>query len=204
MYLCTVFSVQLEMGKFDQYNIPLKGLKTESHLFEFDLDNDYFKKIDSPEVQQGAVKAKLTVLKKASLYELSFNLEGTIQVPCDRCLDDMDLPILYKEKIQVKFGESFSEDGDIVIVPEADGGINIAWFLYEFIVLNIPMKHVHAPGECNKTMVTKLKKHITRKKSDDDDDAESIDLGEEDDDFTVEETTTDPRWDGLQNIFENN
>jgi uncharacterized metal-binding protein YceD (DUF177 family) len=65
--------------------------------------------------------------------------------------------------------------------------------------LNIPIKHVHAPGECNKTMVTKLKKHISRSK--DDDEVESV---FEDDDLEVEDTATDPRWDGLQNIIDNN
>lgn len=34
----------------------------------------------------------------------------------------------------------------MVIVPEEDGYINVAWFMYEFIALSIPMKHVHAPG----------------------------------------------------------
>lgn len=191
------------MAKFDEYNIPLKGLKAENQVLEFDLDDQYFKKIDSPEVQHGNVKAKVTVTKKTNLFELSFNLAGLIQVPCDRCLDEMNQPIQYKEKLQVKFGDSFSEEGDIVIVPETDGGINIAWFLYEFIVLNIPIKHVHAPGECNKTMVNKLKKHITRRKNDDDDNVEDVDL-DDDDDLSVEEPATDPRWDGLQNIFENN
>ncbi|MHB9140246.1 MAG: YceD family protein [Paludibacter sp.] len=191
------------MAKFDEYNIPLKGLKAENQVLEFDLDDQYFKKIDSPEVQHGNVKAKVTVTKKTNLFELSFNLAGLIQIPCDRCLDEMNQPIQYKEKLQVKFGDSFSEEGDIVIVPETDGGINIAWFLYEFIVLNIPIKHVHAPGECNKTMVSKLKKHITRRKNDDDDNVEDVDL-DDDDDLSVEEPATDPRWDGLQNIFENN
>lgn len=191
------------MAKFDEYNIPLKGLKAENQVLEFDLDDQYFKKIDSPEVQHGNVKAKVTVTKKTDLFELSFNLAGLIQIPCDRCLDEMNQPLQYKEKLQVKFGDSFSEEGDIVIVPEADGGINIAWFLYEFIVLNIPIKHVHAPGECNKTMVSKLKKHITRRKNDDDDNVEDVDL-DDDDDLSVEEPATDPRWDGLQNIFENN
>ena len=191
------------MAKFDEYNIPLKGLKAESQVFEFILDNQYFKKIDSPEVQRGNVNAKVTVAYKTNLFELSFTLDGIIQIPCDRCLDDMNQPIQYKEKLQVKFGESFSEDGDIVIVPESDGAINIAWFLYEFIVLNIPIKHVHALGECNKTMVSKLKKHITRQKSADDSDAEDITF-DDDDDISVEETATDPRWDGLQNILENN
>ncbi len=190
------------MSKFEKYNIPLKELKTETQVFEFDLDENYFKKIDSPEVQHGNIKAIVTVRKKTGLYDLNFELNGIIQIPCDRCLDDMNQPIQYKEKIQVKFGDKFSEEDDIVIVPEADGGINIAWFLYEFIVLNIPIKHVHAPGECNKTMVSKLKKHITRQRTDDDD-LDDIDF-EEEDEIPTDETTTDPRWDGLQNIFENN
>ena len=191
------------MPKFDEYNIPLKGLKADSQDFEFNLDNQYFKKIDSPEVQRGNVKAKVTLVSKTNLFELSFYLDGVIQIPCDRCLDDMNQSIQYKEKLQVKFGESFSEEGDIVIVPESDGAINIAWFLYEFIVLNIPIKHVHVTGECNKTMVSKLKKHITRQKNVDDDEAEDISF-DDDEDISVEDTATDPRWDGLQNILENN
>jgi uncharacterized metal-binding protein YceD (DUF177 family) len=168
------------------------------------LDNVYFKKIDSPEIQKGDIKAKVNVQKKLSTYELQFLLDGSVIIPCDRCLDDMVQPIHYKEKLQVKFGNAFSEEDEIVIVPEADGAINIAWFLYEFIVLNIPLKHVHATGECNKTMVTKLKRHITRQKDDDtEDDSSAVEL-DDDDDFTPDEIQTDPRWDSLQNIIENN
>jgi len=193
------------MSKFELYNIVLKEIINETRVFEFDLDNVFFKKIDSPEVQIGNVKAKVSVHKKVNTYELSFVLDGAITIPCDRCLDNMEQPIHYKEKLLVKFGEKFSEEDEVVIVPESDGAINIAWFLYEFIVLNIPMKHVHPTGECNKTMVGKLKKHITRQKSDDDDDDDISALEfDDDDDFTTDEKQTDPRWDGLQNISENN
>ncbi|MDD4990761.1 MAG: DUF177 domain-containing protein [Paludibacter sp.] len=191
------------MSKFELYNIVLKDLDTETRTFEFDLDEVYFKKIDSPEVQKGDVKAKVSVQKKLSTFELQFTLEGSVIIPCDRCLDDMVQPIHYKEKLQVKFGDKFAEEDEIVIIPESDGAINIAWFLYEFIVLNIPIKHVHPTGECNKTMVTKLKRHITRQKDDDDDDTSSIEI-DDDDDFSTDEIQTDPRWDGLQNITENN
>jgi uncharacterized metal-binding protein YceD (DUF177 family) len=191
------------MSKFELYNIVLKDISNETQVFEYDLDNAYFKKIDSPEIQKGDVKAKVSVQRKLSTYELQFALEGSVIIPCDRCLDDMTQPIHYKEKLQVKFGNSFSEEDEIVIVPETEGAINIAWFLYEFIVLNIPLKHVHATGECNKTMVTKLKRHITRQKDDDDDDSSPVDF-DDDDDFTPDETQTDPRWDSLQHITENN
>ena len=189
------------MSKFEQYNIVLKDITNETRVFEFDLDDQYFKKIDSPEVDKGNVKAKVSVKCVQTTYELLFTLEGSVIIPCDRCLDSMVQPIHYKEKLQVKLGAEFSEEDEIVIVPESEGAINIAWFLYEFIVLNIPIKHVHPAGECNKTMATKLKKHITRRKDDDDiEDETELD----DDDFTIEDTQTDPRWDGLQNIIENN
>ena len=191
------------MSKFELYNVVLKDISNETRMFEYDLDNTYFKKIDSPEIQRGNIKAKVSVLKKQSTYELQFLLEGSVIIPCDRCLDDMEQPIHYKEKLLVKFGTSFSEEDDIVIVPESEGAINIAWFLYEFIVLNIPMKHVHASGECNKTMATKLKKHITRQKDDNDDESSPVEF-DDDDDFTPDEIQTDPRWDSLQNITENN
>ncbi len=190
------------MGKFELYNIGLKDISNETRVFEFDLDDSYFKRIDSPEVQKGNVKAKVSVQKKLTTFELQFVIDGIILIPCDRCLDDMEQPIHYKEKLQVRFGDKFSEEDEIVIIPESEGAINVAWFLYEFIVLNIPIKHVHPVGECNKTMVSKLKKHITRQKDDDDDDSTPLDF--DDDDDISDEIQTDPRWDGLQNITENN
>jgi len=190
------------MSKFEQYNIILKDLTTESRVYEYLLDDLYFKKIDSPEAQKGNVKATVTVQKKQTTFELRFNLDGEIYIPCTRCLDDMEQPIHYKEKLQVKFGDKFSEENEIVIIPESEGSINIAWFLYEFIVLNIPIKHVHVSGECNKTMVNKLKHHITHRKDDEEDETD-IDYGDESD-FSEDEIQIDPRWESLQNITDNN
>lgn len=194
------------MPKFEQYFINLRDLKSDSQVFEFTLDNVYLKKIDSPEVKEGNVKVFVTVKKKLNIFEFAFLLKGVVQVPCNRCLDEMEQPVECREKLQVKFGNRFSEENDTVIVPEAEGGINIAWFLYEFIVLNIPIKHVHPPGECNKAMMSKLKKHITRQKSDDDDSLQEgiLDIDDDDDVDNNEDAQTDPRWEGLQNIFENN
>ncbi len=192
------------MSKFGQYNIVLKDINEEVRTFEFSLNDEYFAKIDSPEVKKGLVGAKVSVKKKIGVYELSFILDGVIQIPCDRCLDDMNQPIHHEDVLQVKFGASWSEENEIVVVPEAEGSINIAWFMYEFIVLNIPIKHVHAPGECNKSMVTKLKRHITRQKDDTDDNG-LFDFDDSDDDTIVDDTQVDPRWESLQNInFDNN
>jgi len=191
------------MSKFEPYNIKLKDLKNPTEVFEYDITDDFFKKIDSPEheVEKGRVKAKVTVVKKEKIFEMNFEIDGTVLVPCNRCLDDMEIPVNYKEKLKVKFGQSFSEENETVIVPESEGAINIAWFLYEFIVVSIPIKHVHAPGECNKTMVSKLKRHIAHHKDADDDEP---DIEFDDDELVDEDIPIDPRWDALQNFTENN
>ncbi|MDD4199620.1 MAG: DUF177 domain-containing protein [Paludibacter sp.] len=192
------------MSKFGQYNIILKEIADGVRAFEFDLNDEYFTKIDSPEVKRGNVKALVCVQKKNSTYELSFKLEGIILIPCDRCLDDMEQFIRHEEKIEVKFGSNYAEENEVVIVPESEGSINIAWFLYEFIVLNIPIKHVHPPGECNKSMIDKLKRHITHQKGDTDDNV-LFDIDEDGSDAVAEDTQIDPRWESLQNInFDNN
>ncbi len=194
-------STKSSMSKFGQYNIPLKNIVDETRIYDFDLNNEYFAKIDSPEVSRGHLGARVTVLKKNEVFELRFEIQGVIFIQCNRCLDDMEQPIKHTDIIQVKLGTTYSEENETVIVPESDGAINVAWFMYEFIVLSIPIKHVHAPGECNKMVMTKLKRHIARQK----DDTEENPLFDDDGDDTIsDEPQTDPRWDGLQNInFDN-
>jgi uncharacterized metal-binding protein YceD (DUF177 family) len=190
------------MSKFSQYNIDLKEIADSQQTFNFLLDDDYFKKIDSPEVQRGNIEAVVTVKKPVEgMFELHFSLDGYATLACNRCLDDMRQPVTYKEILKVKFGTTLSEEGDTVIVPEAEGQINIAWFLYEFVALNIPIKHVHLPGECNKQMMTKLKRHLTH--STDDDSPDMGDIMDDDDDVLPTENEPDPRWDDLKNIFDN-
>ena len=86
---------------------------------------------------------------------------------------------IWIKPLRVKFGEEYSEDDDLVTVAENEGILDVAWFIYEFIDLNIPIKHVHAPGKCNPAMIEKLNEHSAARS------------GEE------EEETVDPRWEAL-------
>lgn len=185
------------MSKFESYNIDLKRLAAGTHLFEYELDEEYFKKIDNPEVQKGKLAAQVKITVLQDFFSVFFEVNGAILVPCDRCLDDMELPIAAKDTLQVKFGPDYGEEGDVMLVPESDGTLNVAWFLYEMIALAIPIKHVHAPGMCNKTMATKLKQHMAYQATDEDDD---VDFGF-DDDTTDKKPMADPRWNRLLNIL---
>ena len=193
------------MGKFDTYKIDLKGMLTDTQSYEFLLDNLYFANIDGPEVQKGKVNVRLDVRKTSHAFELTFQTEGIVWVACDLCLDEMEQPVSSTDKLLVKFGHEYAEEDDnLVIIPEDEGIINVAWYMYEFIALAIPMKHVHAPGHCNQDMKRKLSELLCVESDDmsGDDSDEMEDLPDTMNDD--KETPIDPRWNELKKILDNN
>src|SRR5690554_2639663 len=134
------------------------------------------------------------------MFEFNFDINGVVKVPCTRCLDDMDQEVDTRNRLIVKFGKEYSEESDeIVIIPEDEGEINIAWFLYEYIALTIPIKHVHPAGECNRIVSSKFRKHraVSVDEGDDDNDGDT-----DDENFSEEEesTSSDPRGYALKGL----
>ena len=163
------------MAKFSLYKIPLKNLSPGVNTFEYELHNKFFEAIDGDEFRKGDVNVILNVRRTSSSFEFNFDIEGVIKVSCTRCLDDMNLDVDTESRLIVKFGSEYSEDSDeIVIIPEVEGEINIAWFLYEFISLTIPIKHVHPTGECNRVVSSKFKKHRAVSVDDEEDDSDDL------------------------------
>ena len=201
-------SPELTIGaleKLDKYQIDLKGMREDVEKFVFHLDDSFFADVDATDVRKGKVEVSLSVRKTSHAFDLHFHTEGVVTVTCDRCLDDMEQPVASDDTLHVKFGPDYAEDADNwVTAPEEEGIINVAWFIYEFIVLAVPMKHVHAPGECNEAMSTRLNQYLctTPDESDDEDDDEEdslSDVAEEAGDRPI-----DPRWNELKKILDNN
>jgi len=160
--------------------IDLKGLKEGVNHLEFDLDDTYFKAVDAPEVSRGNVHVSLDIVRNGNdFFTLDFHEVGTMMISCDRCLDLMEQPIETTQRLEVNFGTENSEEGDLVTVAEDEGILDVTWYLYEFIALAIPIKHVHAPGKCNSAMVRALEEYSAARS------------GEED------EQPMDPRWEAL-------
>ena len=98
------------MGKFKLYNVDLKNLTPGIHEFEYLLENKFFVDIDGDQVQKGKVKVYLTVKRSSMMFEMNFQIEGVVMVPCDRCLDDMEIPIDTHNRLVVKFGKEYAEE----------------------------------------------------------------------------------------------
>lgn len=193
------------MGKFSAFKLPLKSLPVGSHDFDYHLDKEFFQNMENSDIRDGNIDVHTTVVNKGQYYDLTFNIKGELTLLCDRCLDEMQLPVETQYHIIVKYGPDFNDDSDDLLeIPESDNFLNVAYMIYDTIVLEIPIKHVHPLGKCNRAMSSLLRKH--RAPGSLDDDAE---LQEEllDDDLLEESdstASTDPRWDALKNLTDDN
>ena len=171
------------MCGLESYKIDLKGVKDETTRLDFDLNDDFFGALDGSQLEHGALHVSVSIRKMAGFFELLFHTEGSVVVTCDRCLDDMNQPIETDNKLMVKLGDTYSEDDDTVTIDENEGMLDLSWFIYEFIMLAIPIKHVHAPGKCNSAMTQKLEELSGAVRSSEE-----------------EEEAIDPRWEKLKNL----
>ena len=53
----------------------------------------FLRRIDAPEIKKGKVNVELNAVRNNDLFELNFDIEGSVNIPCDLCLDDMEQPI---------------------------------------------------------------------------------------------------------------
>ena len=144
------------MCSLELYKIDFKGLKEAETECEFDLGDDFFAALDGSQLEHGTLHVSVSIRKMAGFFELLFHTEGSVTVSCDRCLDDMEQPIETDNRLTVKLGDAYSEVDDTVTIDENEGILDVSWFIYEFVMLAIPIKHVHAPGKCNSAMTQKL------------------------------------------------
>ena len=171
------------MCSLEHLKIDLKGLKEAVAAYDYDLGDEYFNALDGSQLEHGALHVSVSIRKMTGFFELQFHTEGTVTISCDRCLDDMEQPIVADNTLIVKLGDTYSDEDDTVTIDENEGILDMSWFIYEFIMLAIPIKHVHAPGKCNSAMTQKLEELSGAVRS-----------GEE------EAEAIDPRWSALSEL----
>ena len=128
------------MEVLDHFSIPFLGLKVGLHQLKFEVDNSFFAEYQNSLVQKGEITIHLELDKRSHMAVLEFSLVGSVVTDCDRCTEDINLPIDGNYTLHAKYSEEDMEPTDeiIYIHPRLDK-LNVAQFIYEYIHLSIPM-----------------------------------------------------------------
>ena len=170
------------VDRLAEYKIAHRGLGEGRHVFDFVLDDNFFNCFDATKGTQGAVNARVEILKSSLLMEVRIKIDGSVKSACDRCLGELDLKVEGEMEMYVKQSEreSGKEDDFIVLAPE-DDFLDLSTCLYEVYMLNYPIRVVHEDGECDGEMEEMLGKYLKEEK----------------------DKPTDPRWDELKKLINN-
>ena len=170
----------------NEFLIPFIGLKLGKHQFEFEIKKAFFDRFDYHEYEDCDIKVNVVLEKKSTMLELEFKHKGTVNVPCDLTNEMFDLPIKGKIKVVVQFGEAFNNDNEeLLILPHGEHQIDVSQYIYEMIVLSVPLKRVH-PGIKEGTLKTETLEKLTIKEQKKE---------------SKKEENTDPRWDKLKQLL---
>ena len=173
----------------NEFLIPFVGLKVGKHQFEFQINNTFFDRFDYHDYESSDIKVNVVLEKKSTMLELNFKQKGTVNVPCDLTNELFDLPIKAKLKLVVQFGEDFNNDNEeLLILPHGEFQIDVSQYIYEMIVLSVPLKRVHTgikDGTLDQEIIKaldqlKVKKPKTK---------------------SITQENIDPRWDKLKQLL---
>lgn len=171
------------MDRRRDFYIQFEGLKEGLHHFDLEVDDAFFSNFEGSLIEQGQLRVSLDLEKKSTMMELVFSIEGSVTRACDLCGDPLDVPVSLQQKLIVKFGEEEEESNDdLTFIPPSAFEIDVAPYIYEFIVLALPFRNVHPEGECNPEALELLNKLNAQK----------------------EDTGIDPRWNKLKQLKNDN
>lgn len=147
------------------YIVPLNGLSAGKKTFSWHIGKEFFVEFDSSDILDSDISAEVIVEKSGNYIGVDCRLDGEITVPCDRCLEDLKVPVSELIKLSVKFGSepvdasaSVKADGEreSVYLSKDEASLDMAQIIYDYSMLALPLQRVHAEGECNPDAVKYL------------------------------------------------
>ena len=176
------------MKDLKEFDISFIGLKEGNHQFEYIIENKFFDFFKYDEFNNSNVKVDLSFLKKATMFELNFQFSGWVEVACDLTNELFHQPIEAEIDLIVNFGNEYNDENEeLLVIPHSEFKINVAQYIYEAIVLNVPLKRIH-PGVEDGTLESDVLEKLKE--------LEIKDLDEEIEEQDIKEI--DPRWNKLK------
>ena len=139
----------------DKFIIPLNGLAAGENEFSWHVGKEFFDSFENAEILDAQLDADVIVEKSGRYIGVDCDVRGTVTVECDRCLDELDMPVDVEILLSVKYGmEENSEDPqpgerEVIFIPDTDAEFDMSQIIYDYVCLSLPMQRTHAEGECN-------------------------------------------------------
>ncbi|MBL7812187.1 MAG: DUF177 domain-containing protein [Bacteroidetes bacterium] len=148
----------------EDLDIEFVKLKDGLHTFRYTLGKLFFEAFENTEVLDARVELDIALEKFPAMIHVQLHAYGTIQLPCDRCLEGINMPVDTQYRLVYKLltdGERVTESDsqELIFLKPQEIRINLAQPVYESVLLDVPMIR-NCDGlenkPCNQEMLKKL------------------------------------------------
>ena len=128
--------------------VKLNALAAGVSHYNWTADASFFGNFGNPDILDADIKVSLTLHNHGVTVDAECVIEGAVTVQCDRCLEDLEIPV------ETSFEETYVPEGE-----DLDFGQDV----YDFVCIALPIQRVHEEGGCNEETV----KYLSEEKEED-------------------------------------
>lgn len=103
---------------------------------EWHTGKEFFESFGNTEILDADVAVEVTLRNHGLTLDVSCKISGNVTVVCDRCLEQLVMPL------ETSFEEGYSLEG-------GESEIDFSQDIYDYVCTSLPMQRVHPDGECN-------------------------------------------------------
>lgn len=141
-----------------RYSVPWKGLSNGIHHLDYEVDDEFAKHYNCPDIKTLEIKVSATIDKRNDGFEADLHLSGKATYACDRCLEDVTLPFEADDHFVAKVSEQPDPEEEIEWITPDEGEFDMSDFLMGTIELYGPSQRVHPTlEECNPDMIARFR-----------------------------------------------
>lgn len=164
------------MDAFVEYKIPHKGLLNGLHNYHFEVNRSFFEKFQYSLIKECNIQVDLELEKRIDMLILNMDIAGTFRGICDRCLVEIDIPLYGNKSLIVKYSEEELEEEEIAYISPLLHEINIANYIYEFVILSLPLSNTRDCEEedfqyCDEAVLNRLSDDLDDNNDDNENDS---------------------------------
>ena len=128
-----------------KFDIKIQSLSNNEHKFRFEFNQDLFDFFSQEnEIINTNGICEVSLIKSDLMLDVKFLIDGQTDLICDRTLKKFTYSLNSDKKILFKFGEEDQElSEEMVVIDRNKSKINMGKFIYEFFILELPVKRLH-------------------------------------------------------------
>lgn len=132
------------MRASSQFRLSLKAIQDQKVGINYDLDGSFFVGMHNELISDCNIAVSIFMHRQADMIIMDCSHQGVIHTACDRCLEQIEVPVRGERRVVLKMThEEKEEEDNVIFVHWEDDFFDVSQMINEMITFSLPMVRVY-------------------------------------------------------------